>query len=175
MSEIISNKTRYKAGTCTQSLVLGLLAGAIMAGFLLAIYHDFIFIPIEDEFRFRDDRRVEDHEKLISIYNAADLGEDLAIVARKVIERVDGRRLDINFDDTGRNANLRVAFSRNRVFGYSGNSFMGNGWDKWVLTLCFAAGQLEGAYFGTDSAVDVTPDAAPSPKGECTWSPPPQL
>ena len=158
--------------SCIQSLVLGLLAGAIMPGFILADRYGFI-PKSEREVRSMDGIRAGDHRRLVGIYNAVNLGEDLAVVARKVIEHIGWRMLDVSFDEVGGDANLHVAYSKSRVFEYSGKFYGDYGRDKWVLTLCFADGQLEGVHFGTDSAVGVTPDAAPSPKGECARSLPP--
>ena len=130
-------------------------------GYVHGLY--FGLIPDTSDY-WREERR-EGRERLVDMYSAVYIGEDIADVARKVLGHVDGREIDVSYDNDGRNVNLRVTFSEAH--------FRDDILDNWILTLCFADRQLGGAHFGTVSAVDVPPDAAPSPKGECTRLPPP--
>lgn len=157
----MSSKMNAKLKTCMLSLSYGVAAGAIMLGGMHGLHFGIIPEP-GGKARLIEERR-EARERLTNMYSSVDPGEDLAGVARKVLGHVDSQEMDVSYYDDGRNVTLRVTFSE----AYFRNDIQ----DNWVLTLCFTDEQLEGAYFGTVDAVDVSPDTAPSPKGECTWSP----
>ena len=148
------HKVVFYAWYFSYSLFVGLGVGLLVgAGF-------YCMITVIPDFLQRDHNGVASRERLIGIYNDVDLGEDLASIAKKVVDHVDGHDIDVDFHDDGRNTKWRLALPVKLL------------WDDWALTMCFADEQLEGVHFGTVGAVDVPPDAAPSPKGECTWSPP---
>ena len=136
-------------------LSLGLVAGAAMSGHIHGLQFGFIHGSQD----YLHEERREGRERLVDMYDAVYLGEDIADVARKVLGHVDGWEIDVSYDNDDGNVSLRVTFSE----AYFRDDVL----DNWVLTLCFADEQLEGVYFGTIGAVDVPPDAAPSPKGEC--------
>ena len=152
LRKVMDKSKSYMLGI-SFSLFLGLIIGGLWGAFVQGLVPGFGYSASYLDKVGRD--------KLVRIYNGVGLGDSMASVAREVIFHADGREVDVDIDDDGRNVNLRIAFPVRFL------------WEDWTtLTLCFADEQLEGAHFGTVGAVDVPPDAAPSPKGECTWSPP---
>ena len=125
---------------------VGLLGGMIIYCLVAAI---------PDFLRLDDNSRLS-RERLVGIYNEVDLGEDFATVAKKVIDRVDGHDIDVDFHDDGRNAKLRLVLPVSLL------------WDDWALTLCFADSLLEGMRLGTVRGANALPDSIPAPKGVCT-------
>ena len=121
--------------------VVGFMLGSFVPGSLLDHY-------------WLDGEKMKSHERLVRIYDEVDWGDGYDSVAKKVVANITVESVRVSYD--GAKATWEVISPAFDFLGYERKLF-----------LCFADGQLEGAYFRTtDSSVKSTPHGAPLPKGK---------